>query len=82
MTRIRVGQVFKKDRDENIRLVISMISCSGVTIICNDGSACGEIRKSYILEDWTLIAEYPTWIDAINSPEFKGKGEAGYKPSK
>lgn len=73
MTKIRVGQVFKKDRDEKYRLVISLKSLSGVTIICNDGSACGEIKEGHLLEDWTLIAEYPTWIDAINSKEFKGE---------
>lgn len=44
MTQIRVGQVFKYDKDETSRIVITLKSLSGVTIICNDGSAGSEIK--------------------------------------
>lgn len=70
---IKVGQVFKYDKDETSRIVITLKSLSGVTIICNDGSAGSEIKEKHILENWTLVKDFPTWIDAINSKEFKGE---------
>lgn len=48
--------------------VVSNIKDEFVSVIYNDGFACcysGTLRE--------LIAEYPTWQEAVNSKEFKGE---------
>ena len=39
-------------------------------LIRDDGFTFTGSEKDY---DWELIAEYPTWQEAVNSKEFKGE---------
>lgn len=74
---IKVGQIYKY---ENVGLfVISNIQdiddkSYNVTIIWQDGSAktFKAIRKSMQIYG-KFVSEYPTWQEAVNSPEFKGE---------
>jgi hypothetical protein len=40
--------------------------------IFDDGYVCEKLHIEEILKD-KLIAEYPTWQEAVNSKEFKGE---------
>lgn len=78
MTDIRVGQIYKQKNKPYWRKFeddVFVITFIGYTIHTID--RCG---ISYDLngEDWIkgdcdLIAEYPTWQEAVNSPEFRGE---------
>jgi hypothetical protein len=72
---IKVGQVYKKD--DSI-MVITQINKHFDSLrydyIYNDGMVCDYVREDDVLSpDTELIAEYSTWIEAINSKEFKGE---------
>lgn len=80
MAEVKVGQIrkptkeFKDDPLGNTKIVISKIEddcwCS---IIFEDGGVT-ENSPDFIIEKKTeLIAEYPTWQEAVNSKEFKGE---------
>lgn len=69
---LRIGQIYK-EKDNNI-FVITSIKNNFVSIIevggyANTFSLDILKRPMYIL--WILIAEYPTWQEAVNSKEFK-----------
>ena len=67
---IKVGQIYKEVNNEIY--VISRIADKDCFVIYNDGyTACYEIKFIYD----TLIAEYPTWQEAVNSKEFKVDGK-------
>jgi len=70
---INIGQIYKKDKQ--ILCVTSILgSISG--LLCNTIDTNGFIYKNFYKDfekDKKLIAEYPTWQEAVNSPEFKGK---------
>ena len=70
---INIGQIYKKDKQ--ILCVTSILgSISG--LLCNTIDTNGFIYKNFYKDfekDKKLIAEYPTWHEAVNSPEFKGK---------
>lgn len=62
---IKVGQIYKQVSGE--KFVISYIADRDCFLIYNDGyTACYENKFIYD----TLIAEYPTWQEAVNSKEF------------
>lgn len=69
---IKVGQIYKV---ENCIFAITKLSYIAgndmVNIICNDGVTILE-KYEYIRRRAKLIAEYPTWQEAVNSPEFRG----------
>lgn len=70
---IKVGQLYKKDKQ--ILCVTSILgSVSG--LLCNTIDTKGFVYKNFYKDfekDKTLIAEYPTWQEAVNSKEFKGE---------
>ena len=41
------------------------------SVIYQDGET--KLWSDVSLEDDKLVAEYPTWQEAVNSPEFKGE---------
>lgn len=70
---IKVGQIYTKDKQ--ILCVTSILgSVSG--LLCYTINAKGFVYKDFYKDfekDKRLIAEYPTWQEAVNSPEFKGE---------
>lgn len=70
---IKVGQVYKQKNNEIF--VVTQILDEDVFIIYNDGYnttyPIDADNKPFIFDK--LIAEYPTWQEAVNSPEFKGE---------
>jgi hypothetical protein len=73
---IRVGQIYQYE--DVGKFVISNIQDNeefyNPSIIWQDGSVdtLKAMRKSMKIYG-KLIAEYPTWQEAVNSPEFKGE---------
>ena len=69
---IEVGQIYK-EKDGTV-YVISRIEHDFYCIIYNDGYGDDYplIDDNPIPLEDILIAEYPTWQEAIRSPEFKG----------
>lgn len=71
---IKVGQVYSRVIDgHDWRFVITYCSSSGLyyDYIFNDGSTISDEDADYLLDNSDrLVAEYPTWIEAINSPHF------------
>ena len=67
---IKVGQIYAKDKQ--ILCVINIIgSFSG--LLCYTITARGFVYKDFYKDfekDKKLIAEYPTWQEAVNSKEF------------
>lgn len=75
---IKIGQIYKVNDIYGFLYIITKIiprSREDGTIektyqaICNDGFCFEELKNIEILED-ILVAEYPTWKEAINSKEF------------
>ena len=77
---IKVGQVYKVNEDytsDNLVFIITRIGNETVYFVSNIGYATGrdkillenDIKDKYI----KLVAEYPTWQEAVNSKEFKGE---------
>lgn len=74
---LKVGQIYKYEYLG--LLVISNIQdiddeFYNITIIWQDGSAeiIKAIRKSMQIYG-KFVSEYPTWQEAVNSPEFRGE---------
>ena len=70
---IKVGQIYKtRDGIMVITQINKHINSLRYDYIYNDGMTCSYIREDEILSpDAEFIAEYSTWIEAINSREFK-----------
>lgn len=72
---IKVGQIYKEKelpywiKHECNTFVISSIDFTACTIY-KDGTVYRAVRIKWIKEYCNLIAEYPTWQDAVNSKEF------------
>ena len=67
---IKVGQIYKERGTPSIWAITRCFS-RGCSMINQDGEVtCGYIPY-YFWEKLELIAEYPTWQEAINSKEFK-----------
>jgi hypothetical protein len=65
---IKVGQIYKYDKD--ILFVISGITPTTLYGIFNNGVGNSFIIKNFENIKWKMIAEYPTWQEAVNSKEF------------
>lgn len=70
---IKVGQIYKQKNNEIF--VVTQILDRDVFVIYNDGYnnsyPIDADNKPFIFDK--LIAEYPTWQEAVNSPEFRGE---------
>lgn len=69
---IKVGQIYKERGTSNI-WVITKYNCAECDMICQDGEATYGYVSHFFWERLELIAEYPTWQEAVNSKEFKGE---------
>lgn len=73
---IKAGQIYKEKelpywrKHECNVFVISSIDFTAC-IIYKDGTVYRGIGIKWIKEDCKLIAEYPTWQEAVNSKEFR-----------
>lgn len=69
---VKVGQIYK-NKKTGILAVVSAIGSKEFFIIAQDGSAARlPIQNIEMLNIfYTIVAEYPTWKQAVNSPEFK-----------
>ena len=73
---IKVGQIFMTGdgiTKYTITDVLPRRNSTDETIcqaICNDGFLFENLKEEDILGDY-LIAEYPTWQEAVNSKEFR-----------
>ncbi len=63
---IKVGQIYKTD-DQIV--VVSFYRKGQIGIIYNDGYVINIFNDT--ISNSELIAEYPTWEEAVNSKEFK-----------
>lgn len=70
---IKVGQIYKTQGQKTI-LLVSGVGFEDFFVIFPDGSSARyDIRFADCIESQTtLLAEYPTWQEAVNSPEFNG----------
>lgn len=71
MSKIKVGQIY-----ETISGLKYTITCVGIydTYLLYNTGYCMEYSLSDMNNNYDdkLIAEYQTWQEAVNSPEFKG----------
>lgn len=72
---IKVGQIYKThDGIMVITQINKHINSLRYDYIYNDGMTLSYMREDEVLSPGTeLIAEYPTWQEAVNSKEFKGE---------
>lgn len=78
---IKEGQIYSHTHiGKNIVICITRVRKNGNPYIITNNGTSGT-RDSDDFEKYTLIAEYPTWQQAVNSKEFKNIdcGKAGYK---
>lgn len=68
---IKPGQIYKSPN--GYKVLITLVDSQTVCNISNDGSCSVWNRElgNFIAEEAFLIAEYPTWQEAVNSKEFK-----------
>ena len=67
---IKVGQIYKSNLTFAIR-VITFIDDSEVSLIHPNGYVDRWSFDDIANTNWELIAEYPTWQEAVNSEYFK-----------
>ena len=67
MSKIKVGQIYD-NKSMNFRIVSTLVDVDKdrYDFIRNDGF----VMYGCLNEDYELIAEYPTWQEAVNSKEF------------
>lgn len=68
---IKVGQIYRNKYFSNIKIVITQENLGGFNIIYTDGSVKKSVKVDYFDNGWIFEKEYPTWQEAVNSPEFK-----------
>lgn len=66
---VKVGQVYYNEKIEKT-LVITCTDESACCWVTCEGKVCAD-RKAWIEKSCSLLAEYPTWKEAVNSKEFK-----------
>jgi hypothetical protein len=62
----KAGQIYKSRSDI---YVVTFNDGFDICVIYKDGYASDELLEDFNLGD--LVAEYPTWEEAVNSKEFK-----------
>lgn len=68
---VKPGQIYESKLMEKIKIVITRKSLAGFGMLFQDGSMRKGVDELYIKSRWKLVAEYPTWQDAVNSKEFR-----------
>ena len=71
---IKVGQIWKQSNGYKIVVTaINMDLSVGVTVIFQDGDVAYKRKEDTEFSFYNLLAEYPTWQEAVNSKEFKNE---------
>lgn len=72
MADIKVGQVWGKQDATNIVItkIELLFDIPYYSYIFADGTCVDEDDKYFITKKRVLLAEYPTWQEAVNSKEF------------
>lgn len=65
---IKVGQIYE-EKDEGVFVITKCNNSGGYYAVKNDGKTFSGVG----LDKKDIIVEYPTWQEAVNSPEFKGE---------
>lgn len=70
---IKVGQVYKYTAEPSARFVVTAAFDENTIFdyILNDVVVFSYEKGKYLLDGTELIAEYPTWQEAVNSKEFR-----------
>ena len=70
MPKIKAGQIYN-NKSMNFRIVSTWVDVDEDKhdFIRNDGF----VMSGCLNDDYKLIAEYPTWQEAVNSKEFKNE---------
>lgn len=65
---VKVGQVYYNEKIEQTLIItcVDELYCSWITA---EGKVCTD-TKNWVEKSCSLLAEYPTWREAINSKEF------------
>lgn len=71
MSKIKVGQIYEDE--DGWRLCITLYSPVDIYAIYHQGSMDNWSKKEDFLLNKKLIAEYPTWQEAVNSKEFNNE---------
>ena len=78
---IKVGQIYK-DCNDRIYIITKkhsdiIVSKNKITckynVILQDGEVYDDFTEDEVLNSLELIAEYPTWNEAVNSKEFNNE---------
>lgn len=68
---VKVGQI-REERNQKTKFVITYSDEKSVHCIDNEGICYSSIFSHELIEEISnIVAEYPTWLEAINSKEFK-----------
>ena len=69
---IKVGQIYKT---ADVIRVVKRITRKGLVEFIYKGYKKTSLSKTDFYDIWgkNLVAEYPTWQEAVNSKEFKGE---------
>lgn len=69
---IKVGQIYEDRGTSTGRMVVSNTSIEGlIYLIFTDGSCGRRSLRDFNLQCYSLVAEYPTWQEAVNRKEFR-----------
>lgn len=70
---IKVGQIYYSNLwKRNMAVCWRSADYERTHFICNDGFVVSEAHICF--DEMKLIAEYPTWQEAVNSKEFNDEG--------
>lgn len=71
---VKVGQVWQQSNGYKIVVTAIDIDLIGeIIVIFQDGDVSYKSEEDTEFSFCTLLAEYPTWQEAVNSPEFNGR---------
>lgn len=75
MSKIKVGQIYLKKETKEKFVISSYRFVEFYCLIYQDGFVSADVNITFIENYCKLLAEYPTWQEAVNSKEFKDVAE-------
>lgn len=71
MTKVEKGQVWK-DKLAKSKMVVVKLENNSFTVLYENGLSIEKYFNFFPKIEYELLATYPTWQEAVNSPEFMG----------
>ena len=71
-TIIKAGQIYEH-KYSPMKVCITYVDAYEIRLIRQDGKTYNKFTELDADLWWKLLAEYPTWQEAVNSKEFKGE---------